>query len=453
MFRVSKLEEKLKTLFSHGPERTVKARKNITAMVLIKGGSILVGLLIVPLTLTYVDNDTYGIWLSLSSMVAWFSFFDIGINNGLKNRLTEALAKNDIQLAKKYVSTTYALMMLIFIPLMILLLGLAPLLDWQSILNLHQNAVEGLLASTCIIIAYFCINFVLSTINVVMTADQYPAGASLQTFLQQLCSLIVIYLLTLFTKGSLLNLCIGLCLGPIIVVSLFNVILFSGKYKSIAPRLSDVDFSVAPDLFKLGVRFFVIQIAGIIQYQMANFLIIRYFGAGDVTEYNIAYKYFNVPFLLWATIITPVWAAVTDAIAKDDYEWISGMVQKYLKYLLIFVVAELLLLLLSNVFYNIWIGDKVNVHFDISLWMMIFNVVMMFGSIFVNVLNGAGILRVQVLACIISPLVFIALFVLFKNMGWGVKSIIIASIIANFNGLILAPVQCSHWLKTKRQTR
>ena len=129
------------------------------------------------------------------------------------------------------------------------------------------------------------------------------------------------------------------------------------------------------------------------------------------------------------------------------------MVQKYLKYLLIFVVAELLLLLLSNVFYNIWIGDKVNVHFDISLWMMIFNVVMMFGSIFVNVLNGAGILRVQVLACIISPLVFIALFVLFKNMGWGVKSIIIASIIANFNGLILAPVQCSHWLKTKRQTR
>ena len=83
-------------------------------MIVLKGGNVLVGLLLVPLTLHFVSSETYGIWLALSSIVAWFSFFDIGINNGLKNRLTEALAHQDMVLAKKYVSTTYALMVLIF---------------------------------------------------------------------------------------------------------------------------------------------------------------------------------------------------------------------------------------------------------------------------------------------------------------------------------------------------
>ena len=73
----------------------------------------------VPLTLDYVDNECYGVWLALSSMVVWISFFDIGINNGLRNKLTAALAHNDYNLGRKYVSTTYAILFLIFMPLVV----------------------------------------------------------------------------------------------------------------------------------------------------------------------------------------------------------------------------------------------------------------------------------------------------------------------------------------------
>ncbi len=432
-----------------GSERSVKAKKNIAAMIFIKGGNILVGLLLVPLTLHYVSSETYGIWLAISSMVAWFSFFDIGINNGLKNRLAEALAREDIPLAKRYVSTTYALLILIFIPLMVILLVVAPMLDWYSILNLQQEAVSGLLASVCIVITYFCINFILSTVNVVMTADQRPADAAFRTLVQQVLTLAVIYILTLTTKGSLVNLCLALCACPIIVVGVFNLTLFFGRYKRIAPSLRDVDFSTAPDLFKLGIQFFIIQIAGVIQYQMTNFLIIRYFGATEVTEYNIAYKYFNIPYMFWMTMLTPVWAAVTDAIAKNDYPWVKGAVKKYLLLFLVFLAGTLLMLVLSQPLYRLWVGDSVIVPFQVSLWVMVFNLAMMFGSIFVNVLNGAGILRVQAIACIISPFVFLGFCFLFIRMGWGVKSILIASILANFNGLLFAPVQCWNLLRKR----
>lgn len=74
---------------------------------------------------------------------------------------------------------------------------------------------------------------------------------------------------------------------------------------------------------KLGIQFFIIQAAGIIQYQLINFLIIRYYGASEVTCYNISYKYFSVLTMVWTIIITPFWAAVSDAMVKNDYTWIK----------------------------------------------------------------------------------------------------------------------------------
>ena len=118
---MNSLIEKIKGFLSKGSERTLKAKKNVLMMMLYKGGSILIGLLLVPMTIGYVDSENYGIWLTLSSMIAWMSFFDIGINNGLKNKLAEALATKNYELGRKYVSTTYAILTIIFIPLMLVL--------------------------------------------------------------------------------------------------------------------------------------------------------------------------------------------------------------------------------------------------------------------------------------------------------------------------------------------
>jgi len=85
-------------LISKGHERSIKAKRNILISLIIKGLSISINLILVPLTITYINPSRYGIWLTLSSLVALFSFFDIGLSNGLRNKLAEAKAKGDIQL-------------------------------------------------------------------------------------------------------------------------------------------------------------------------------------------------------------------------------------------------------------------------------------------------------------------------------------------------------------------
>lgn len=432
--------------------RSRKTFLNILAMLLLKGGNILIGLLLVPMTISYVDSESYGIWLTISSMVAWISFLDIGINNGLRNKLTESIANGDAAKAKAYVSTTYAILTLIFIPAMIVALIIVANVDWQLALNVNNVAAETLVCSVVIVAIYFCINFIFSTINVILLADQRPAEEALRLFIQQLFTLVVIFALTKLVPGSLINLCLAMCVCPLVIIVIFNVVLFVGRYKAISPRVKSIDFALSRDLLRLGVMFFIIQIACVIQYQMTNFLIIHNFGANEVTSYNIAYKYFNVAFMVWSILTIPIWSAVSDAIAKNDYQWIYKTVRKYEKVFVLFVVVLLVMLAVSQYAYRVWVGDLVEVGVELSIWVMLFNITFMFGSIYVSVLNGASILKVQTALSIISPALFLGLCALLMSKGCGVESIIISAIVSNFNGLIVAPIQYRIFIKKRLES-
>ena len=78
-------------------KRSYEIQKNIVLSFLFKGISIIVSLVIVPLTLNYLNPTEYGVWLTLSSIMTWINLFDIGLGNGLRNKLTEALTLGDIK--------------------------------------------------------------------------------------------------------------------------------------------------------------------------------------------------------------------------------------------------------------------------------------------------------------------------------------------------------------------
>lgn len=444
---------KIKSFFRDGDPRSVKSKLNILYMLIIKGTSILLSLLLLPMTLDYVDSETYGVWLTISSMVAWISFFDIGLGNGLKNRLAEALATNDIELGKKYVSTTYAMLSLIFIPLMIILLLIVPYIDWSKVLNLSNGASMGLNKTILICVAYFCLRFILMTFGVVAQSFQKPAVSSMVGLIEQFSILLTIYLLTQLTEGSLTRLSVALCLPPLVILLFSNFFLFTGNYKLVSPSISYIDLGVVPNLLKLGGQFFIIQIAGIVQYQMINFLILRYFGAEEVTAYNVSYKYFGVLAMFWTILITPLWVAFTDAITKCDYEWIVNVLRKYTGLFILMSLIGVIMLLLSNIIYDLWIGDKVNVSFTISFFVLLYNIAAMFSNLYVTFMNGAGKLKVQTIVCCFSPILFLGICFGMIEAGFGIESILIAAILCNINGLILAPIQTYYIVKYLRLNR
>lgn len=99
--------------FTKGHEQSIEIKKNVFFSFILKGLSLILGLLYLPLILSYISKESYGVWLTLSSVIGWLAFFDIGLGNGLRNKFTESVAKKKIILAKTYVSTTYAVLTII----------------------------------------------------------------------------------------------------------------------------------------------------------------------------------------------------------------------------------------------------------------------------------------------------------------------------------------------------
>ena len=108
------VKNKVNTYFTKGNERSVMVKRNIAVSLVMKCISILISLQVVPLTIGYVNSTKYGIWLTLSSIIAWLSYFDLGFAHGFRNRFAEARAKNNMKLAREYVSTTYAVLSFLF---------------------------------------------------------------------------------------------------------------------------------------------------------------------------------------------------------------------------------------------------------------------------------------------------------------------------------------------------
>jgi len=426
-----------------GHERSAKAKKNILSSIFIKGASITVSLLVVPLTLNYVNTAQYGIWLTLSSVVAWFSFFDIGITHGLRNKFAEAKANGDNESAQIYVSTTYGILSIVFISIWLLYLLVNPFLDWASLLKLDPKYSSDVSSLALIVFTYFCLQFVLRTITTVISADQEPAKASLIDVIGQVISLLIIVVLVKTTEGSLVNLGLALCVAPLLALIGANIFFFKGKYKEYRPAFSKVKFSYAKSLFNLGVVFFVIQIAGLVQFQSANFIISRNFGPEDVTNYNIVYKYFGILSMGFMIFLTPFWSAATEAYVKKDLSWIKNSIKKYNLLNIGFVFIGIIMLLFSNTIYDLWLGKgKVTINYWLSFWGLIYYIFSIFGSKYVSFLNGISALRLQFICSIISPIVYIGLtFLLINYYKMGVYALFIASIIANFNAIILAPIQ------------
>lgn len=441
--RDSQIYRSVTRLFTQGHERSLKAKRNIITSFIIKGLSIVISFVTLPLVLDYIDAASYGIWLTLGSIVGWFAFFDIGLTQGLRNRFAVAKAEGNHELAQIYVSTTYAILALVFLFVWIAFIVVNKYLDWAKILNVSEELRPEVTTLAVIVFTYFCLTFVFKIITTILTADQYPARASLIDLIGQAISMIIIIVLVKTTEGSLIKLGFALSLSTLSVLIGANVILFTGKYHRYRPRVSKVNFSYTRYLLNLGIVFFIIQMAAIIQFQTAQIIIARNLGTAEVTSYHIVYKYFGVLFMVTNIFLAPFWSASTEAYQKNDLQWIKNAIKRYNQLNLLMAAAGVLMLLFANTFYRLWLGEgKVDIAFNLSLWGFIYFNVIMFGSKYVSLLNGISALRIQFVSSLISPLIYILVAILLvKHYKLGPQALFIASVVANFNAFLLAPLQ------------
>ncbi|MDY0101600.1 MAG: MATE family efflux transporter [Lentimicrobium sp.] len=436
------LKDNLLGILNNGNVRSVKAKKNIIASFGIKGISIIIGFIFVPLLIDYLGTFEYGIWITLGSIVGWINYFDIGLGNGLRNKFTEALAKDEKKLAQIYVSTTYAALSMIFGAFFVIFLTINPFLNWSTILNGPEAMRTELNTLAIITIGFFLLRFIFRIIAIIITADQRPAISNTFDPLSNIIALGVILVLMKTTEPSLINL--GLVLGgaPVLVLILATLYFFNKKYKEYRPVLKLVNFQYFKDLAGLGFQFFIIQITVVVIMSTNNLIITQVVGPDAVTAYSVAYKYFGLISMLFVIITNTYWSAFTEAFVKKDFAWIKRVMQGMIKIWLGIIVLIAIMLAISNPFYHLWVGDKVKVPFMLSFYTALFVVVYIWYSIFIYFINGTGKIKLQLYTAVTVAIFNIPLSIFLANtLGMGASGVILGSCISYLPGAILGPIQ------------
>lgn len=422
--------------------RTKNIIKHIGWSMFYQTGSIITNFMLVPLTINYLDTENFGVWLTLSSFISWFAFFDIGIGNGLRNKFAESRANGDLESAKGFVSTAYFTIGAISVFLVVTFLIASHFIDWAKVFNTKTTLRSELSLLLPIVFTFFGIQLVSNFITTIYQADQHHSIQNKIQFVGQLISLLVIWILTK-TNGSSLLIFGGIFSAlPVLILVGLNLFAFKTTYKEFKPKISYFRKEYLNEITGLGFKFFVVQIAVIVLYSTDNFVISQLFGPEEVVPYNVALKYFSVVTLAFGILIAPFWSSFTEAYSKKDFKWIKNAVKNIQK---IWIAIPFILggmLLVSSWFYELWVGDKVVLPLHLSMAIALFVLLTTFNMVYVNFINGVGKIKLQVFTAIISMVLNIPLSIYFgKYLEWGTTGVILATCFCSVYSIILKPMQ------------
>lgn len=416
--------------FLSGNTRTLAVKKNIISSLFIRGIGILISFMLVPMTIGYISPELYGVWLTISSIMTWITFLDIGFTQGLKNKLVEAIANDDWIKGRALVSTTYLMMVFIFVPICIVLEIIVPYIDWTTLLNIspiYRTDIEQVMYA---MVFFFCVQMVVNVVVSVVAAFQRVALSTSFAVIGQFFALVLMFIFNRTVSASLLTLSFALSAMPILVTIIASIILYCGRYKMVSPSISYFDKQLIGDLFNLGYKFFLINIQVVVLYQSTNILISNLSSPLEVTTYNLAYKYMNIPMMLYTIITAPLWPAYADAYVKKDFCWLVRMRKRMINIFYLSALGCLLMVLFSPFFFKIWVGNDVIIPLKMTIIVALYVVILCWVNLNVTMIAGMGLVKLETIVVVIGMCIHIPLSIILGKV-WGAYGVLGSMIIIN----------------------
>jgi len=408
--------------------RSAKYKKNILLSLIFQFLSVLVSLVLVPITLNYLGVKEYGVWVTLTNLVAWFAFFDVGLGHGLRNKYAESKSKKDETDMKKYVSTAFFSLTVISLLIFLIFNFLNLFINWADVLNAPQIMADDLKTIAFILVCMFCIRFVVSIVNSLLAADQEPFIPVLINALGNVMSLITVYIVTKTTESSLLYIGIALSFSQLFPLLCAFFYLFLTKYKFVFPTFKYFSKDHFRSIFSLGIRFFLIQLTALILLQGNNIIIAHTSGLEQVTSFNIAFKYVNILFIMFTAFLSPLWSASTDAYAKGDILWIRNSIKKLNQLLIILIIMGIIMILVSPFVYEIWLKGTLQPDFILLTLILLYFIFLARSTIYRSFMNGTGKITLQFYVTFIQSILHIPLAIVAGNL-FGVNGVVFVMIV------------------------
>lgn len=429
--------------------RSSLLQKNILGSFFIKGWSALIVLLLVPATLHCLGEYKNGIWLTISSLLLWIDNMDIGLGNGLRNKIAEYMAHGEHERTRSLISSTFAMLTCIIFPVLLILLILIAMSDPYMVFNADPSKVDQLDQVLMVTVTLVCTSFIFKLIGNFYMGIQLPAVSNLLIALGQTLALIGTYIVLYLGSHSLMLIALVNTAAPLLVYLMAYPYTFLYKYPHLRPSLKLINFKEAKAVINMGVQFFIMQISSVILFMTSNLLISKLFTPALVTPYQITYRYFSIMLVVFTVICMPFWNATTDAYERGDMQWIRSATRKLRLMIIGIIACMVMMVVISPWVYSVWIGDSITIDIRMSIVMATYIFILIYSMRYSYFINGIGKLRLQLIFTTVAAILFIPLAYLTTQYTHSIIWFMIVMCLVNIPGLIVNRIQFNKLINGK----
>ena len=404
-----------------------------------RGLTTILSLLTVPLTLNYLGPERYGVWLTISSVIALLSFTDLGIGNGLLNAVTRSMARGDITDAQRQISSALVLLTAVAAALALLAAASLPVIRWVDVLAISgkETATEAGLALAAWM-ACFLVGMPLGIATQVRLARQEGYIVNLTAAAGNVAAVVVL-LVGIATRQGLPFLVVAMAGPPLAASAINGIVLFGRDAPYLSPSRALADRQTGIRLLRAGFLFFILQIAIAVAFTSDTLVVARVIGPTAVAEYGVTSRLFMIPAAIVAMVIAPLWPAYGEAIVRGDVRWARATLVRSIKAgLLTTGPISAILVLLGLPIIALWVGPSVTPPFPLLIGFGIWVVLSTVGNAVAMLLNGAHEIRMQAAAAAVMAIVNLTLSI-WLTSRFGVAGVIWGTVIA-YSVFVLVPM-------------
>ncbi|MDT2047775.1 hypothetical protein [Priestia flexa] len=432
---------------------------NIIFTLLIKGGSLVLALFTLPAYMQYFDNKVIlGVWLTIVAFLNWILLFDLGIGNGLRNKLVKPLIEGNMGLVKSYISSAYISLSFISIVVSVVVYKIIDMVNWNAFFGVDSNYISNdiFIEAIRIVLLGTLIQFVLRIITSILYAMQKSFVPNLLQLSSTLLLIIYIYLglylgaSSLSPEENLIHLAYANILTVNLPLFVVTLVIFQTSLKGCFPKFKRFEKKYAQDIMKLGIAFLWLQIVYMIITNTNEFFITWLIGAESVVEYQVYYKLFTLSGTLMAIALTPIWSAVTKAKAEHNYIWIQKLNKILMCLGALGVLFSFLMIPFLQSIINLWLGDNsIKVNYTYSVIFAISGGIFLWNRIISTMCNGFGELKVQMIFLTFGAVVNFPLAYFLAATFESYIAIVMANIVSMLPYCIVQPIWMNKLLKQK----
>jgi O-antigen/teichoic acid export membrane protein len=350
--------------------------------------------------------------MTISAIIAFLGFSDLGINNGLLNGIAKAHGRDDRQLARQYVSSAFFLLIAIALVLGVGFTAAYPWIHWASFFRVHSaQAIAEAGPAVAVFAGCFLLNIPASIVSRVQSGYQEGFVANLWLSLGSVFYLISL-LLVIHLHGSLSLLVLAMAGAPIVALLMNGAVQFGIQRPWLFPSWLYVKSGVSKNLLHLGGLFFVLQLSGAVGYSSDNIVLARIMGPEAVTQYAVPCRLFSLVAMASSFLVTPLWPAYGEALERRDHSWIRRTLIRSL--VLVTGVSILLsgvLVAFGGRIIHLWVGPSIHPSQLLLAGLGISGVLSAVSSTTAMFLNGLSVIRFQVVIAALGAFTNIAISV------------------------------------------